>query len=192
MDKADTRSQLRNERRMLAPHLQHVHAMEAAKQVVAMPWYRRARKVGFYIAADGELSTEYLLSHARNFSKRIFLPVLHPFRHGRLLFCEWHEGAELIPNRYGILEPDQQRSSIAHTRSLDLVIVPLVAFDESCNRLGMGGGYYDRTFETSRMQSNWKRPRLVGVAHELQKIRKISASPWDVSLDAVVTEEAVY
>lgn len=192
MDKAETRFEIREQRRALSLHQQHIHAMEVSKQLVRMPWYQRARNIGLYISADGELSTDYLLAHARNFSKRVFLPVLHPYRHGRLLFCEWREGAELIPNRYGILEPELKRSTIAPTRSLDLVVVPLVAFDMDRNRLGMGGGYYDRTFEVSRRQSCWKRPRLVGVAHELQKREKIEASNWDVSLDAVVTEATVY
>lgn len=98
----------------------------------------------------------------------------------------------MTPNRFGILEPDIQHNRIMHPRSLDIVIVPLVAFDVQRNRLGMGGGYYDRTFEASRVRSEWKRPRLIGVAHELQKQKLLATRSWDISLDAVITEEGLY
>ena len=77
-------------------------------------------------------------------------------------------------------------------RNLDLVIVPLLGFDQDCNRIGMGGGYYDRSFAFRRRFKHVKRPYLLGVAHEAQRVERIKAQPWDVSLDAVVTEKNLY
>ena len=75
---------------------------------------------------------------------------------------------------------------------LDLILLPLVGFDLKGNRLGMGGGYYDRTLSYLRHRRFWIKPRLVGVAHECQKVDSLIARPWDIPLDAVVTETAFY
>ena len=77
-------------------------------------------------------------------------------------------------------------------RSLDLILVPLVAFDANGQRVGMGGGFYDRTLGKARINSTWKRPYLIGIAHELQRVPAIAVQPWDVQMDAVVTEAGVY
>ena len=76
--------------------------------------------------------------------------------------------------------------------ALDLVITPLVAFDAEGNRMGMGGGYYDRSFAWRKRRRIWRGPMLVGYAYELQKLNSIRASDWDVPMDAVVTESALY
>ena len=94
------------------------------------------------------------------------------------------------PNRYGIPEPmdTQPRSA----RQLDLLLIPLVGFDSAGHRLGMGGGYYDATLAFLRHRRHWRKPRLLGVAYECQKVEALPHDPWDMPLDAVLTERRLY
>jgi len=73
-----------------------------------------------------------------------------------------------------------------------MVITPLVAFDSKGNRMGMGGGYYDRSFAWRRNRQHWKGPLLVGYAYELQKTRRLDNKSWDIVMDAIVTENTLY
>ena len=77
-------------------------------------------------------------------------------------------------------------------RQLDVVIAPLVAFDESLNRLGMGGGYYDRTFAFRKRARVLRRPVLIGVAYSFQRVDRLQPENWDVPLDVVITEKESY
>lgn len=121
-----------------------------------------------------------------------FLPVLRRHAAGRLWFVRWRPPDRLRPNRFGILEPSARRGAIRPAWHLDLVLLPLVGFDDRCNRLGMGGGYYDRSLAWLRQRQHWRRPRLIGLAHECQRLEHIEPRRWDVPLDAVVTEARVY
>lgn len=75
---------------------------------------------------------------------------------------------------------------------MDVVVVPLVAFDVHCHRVGMGGGYFDTTFSFLSQAALWRKPRLVGVAFDCQRVGAIIPNAWDIPLDAVVTERAIY
>jgi len=75
--------------------------------------------------------------------------------------------------------------------ALDIALVPLVAFDDYGRRLGMGGGYYDRTFAYLRHREHWRRPKLIGVAFEFQRVAELPAQPWDVPLDGIITEKGL-
>lgn len=116
--------------------------------------------------------------------KRIFAPILKKNR--TLQFCELRRNAELRRNRYGILEPIS--GQFIPAQRFDLVIAPLLAFDNSGNRLGMGGGYYDRTFSFLRHRRHYRKPKLVGVGFDCQRFANIPASPWDIPLFQVHTE----
>ena len=94
--------------------------------------------------------------------------------------------------RFGIPEPARIHDRRIKSIALDLVLLPLVAFDTAGHRLGMGGGYYDHSFEFIRRRVHWNKPRLVGLAYEFQRLPLIEPEPWDVSLDAVATEQGVY
>jgi 5-formyltetrahydrofolate cyclo-ligase len=88
-------------------------------------------------------------------------------------------------------EPDVDDSEMLPPEALDLVLAPLVVFDSNRNRIGMGGGFYDRSF-AFRKNPEHKLPVLIGVAHELQKVDQIVPQEWDVRLDMIVTDRAVY
>jgi 5-formyltetrahydrofolate cyclo-ligase len=120
---------------------------------------------------------------------RIFLPVLT----GRqLIFAPLNKHTQLRRNRYQILEPVYTRNKCIRPRDLDVVIVPLVAFDQSGNRIGMGGGFYDRTFAFMKHRATLKRPLLVGVAYDFQRVSGLQTQTWDVPMHVVITEKESY
>lgn len=133
-----------------------------------------------------------LLESAAAAGKAVYLPVLHPFRSGRLWFVRWRPGEPLRMNRFGIAEPMIRANRLRPARHLDLVIVPLLGFDATCRRLGMGGGYYDRSFAFTARHLRARRPFLVGLAGEHQQVTSLPRRAWDIVLDAVVTEARVY
>jgi 5-formyltetrahydrofolate cyclo-ligase len=104
----------------------------------------------------------------------------------RMRFAELDVRAQLGTNFFGILEPDPSRRT--DPRRLDLVLTPLVAFDDHGVRIGVGRGYYDRCFRFLRPRQIWHRPKLLGVAYELQHVPVIPPEPWDVPLWGAVTE----
>jgi len=192
MSTSKLRLSIRRQRLQLPAAQQRQHALLVCKNLSRLRHFQKAGRIATYLSANGELDPSPIADISRDSSKQLYLPVLHPFRHGRLFFCEWEEHAQLQPNRFGILEPGCHGNTGIPLRSLDLILVPLVAFDASGQRVGMGGGFYDRTLGKARINSTWKRPRLIGIAHELQRVSTITAQPWDVQLDAVVTEAGVY
>ena len=171
---------------------QRHHALLVCKNLSRLFHFQKATRIALYLSANGELDPSPIAKISRRDSKQLYLPVLHPFRHGRLFFCGWREHAQLQPNRFGIFEPSCHGNGNRSIRSLDLILVPLVAFDTSAQRIGMGGGFYDRTLGRARGGSSWKRPYLIGLAHELQRVPAITTQRWDVQLDAIVTEAGVY
>ncbi len=143
-----------------------------------------AKTIAAYLAFDGEPSIAALFDDVRTATKRFLVPVI---RAQQMKFAPLSENTNLRANRFGIAEPSHHVRG--RTRSIDVVLVPLVGFDEAGNRLGMGGGYYDRHFAFLRSRSVYIRPRLIGVAYELQRIDAIPADPWDVPLSGIVTEQ---
>jgi 5-formyltetrahydrofolate cyclo-ligase len=117
----------------------------------------------------------------------VYLPILHHFNKS-LWFAQYLPDTPLYNNRFGIPEP--LHSSTIRPWQLNWVLFPLVGFDSSGGRLGMGGGFYDRTFAH---KNRWpKKPSLFGVAHECQKVEHIPLESWDISLDGVISNERIY
>jgi 5-formyltetrahydrofolate cyclo-ligase len=154
--------------------------------------FLNSRSIALYLPADGEMDTAPLLALARRLKRRCFLPVLRGAPHYSLWFAEYRPGDPLRPNRFGILEPALGRRKILPAWGLDLILLPLVGFDQAGNRLGMGGGYYDRTLAFLHRRLHWRRPRLIGLAHECQRVERLAAKPWDVPLDGVATEACIH
>lgn len=106
-------------------------------------------------------------------------------------FQLWRPSEALVRNRFGIPEPRADPRRVVALRRLDVVLVPLVGVDPRGQRLGMGGGYYDRALAHSRLSRQSPgvgRPVLIGVAFERQRVRALHVRRWDVPLDALVTE----
>jgi 5-formyltetrahydrofolate cyclo-ligase len=151
-----------------------------------LPEFHRARHVAVFLAFDGEPSLEALAADALRRGKRLYAPVL---RGATMTFRELKTSGSFEQNFFGILEP--ALGNAIDARKLDLVLTPLVAFDDRGTRIGVGRGYYDRRFAFLRHRTRWRRPKLFGVAYELQRVPALAASPWDVPLYGAVTEAAV-
>lgn len=184
------RSRLRAARRALPPEQRADAAMAVAKHLVAYIGQVRSPRIAAFCAADGEADPGPFMTAARNMGATLYLPVLAPVSGPGMRFVETEAGQPLIPNRFGIPEP--QSGKTLHPAFLSLALVPLVGFDSAGNRLGMGAGYYDRCFGFLRHRTHWRRPRLVGVAYDFQQIDHIDAQPWDVPLEGVVTESGLF
>ena len=179
------RSELRQSRRALSAKQQRQASNNIIKQLYQQIFFLRARKVAIYWPADGEVDLSCLIADS---SKTWFLPLisdgLRPWEKQRLLFQPFYPKAQSVFNKYGILEPIASARAEFNAHMFDLVLMPLVGFDRQGNRLGMGKGYYDRTFTQA-----WRKPKLMGIAHASQESEKLDAQAWDIPLDAIVTED---
>ena len=177
------RRELRAKRRAM-PATVRAHADRAIHSHLRhMPEYRRARRVALFLAFDGEPTLAPLVESARRQRKRLYVPVLRGLT---MRFAELEPGATLSPNFFGIMEP--KLGERIDARKIDLVLTPLVAFDDHGVRVGVGRGYYDRCFRFLRHRKAWRRPKLFGVAYELQRVPPLTPSSWDIPLWGVVTE----
>lgn len=186
------RQQIRRKRRDLSAAEQRQHAKQVCRHLKQQLWFRRARNIALYLPSDGEISPEPLIRLCWQLGKTVFLPVLHPIHHNRLWFLPYRTNSPMRVNSYGISEPKLQRTPRTPAWALDLVLLPLVAFDSWGGRLGMGGGYYDRTFSFKLQAKRASGPKLIGMAHELQKVDSLATANWDVPLTGIVTETGVY
>ncbi len=183
---------MRERRRGLSRQARVAASHDIAMRLTATHLFRNSRRIALYYGNDGEVETFALMRRAWEMHKDCYLPRLYRIKTRRLWFALVHEGAKLTINRFGIPEPDLSPRHMAHARSLDLIVVPLVAFDAAGNRIGMGGGFYDSTLAFLNRRRVWQRPRLVGVAYDFQKTGSLRPCPWDVPLDAIVTEVGIY
>ena len=146
--------------------------------------FRSATNIACYIPLQDEVDTRPIIARAWRANKRVFVPVtLHS---GEMFFREIRTDTTLLRNRMSIWEP--ATGEIVTPRFLQLVVTPTVAFDRDCNRIGMGGGYYDRCFAFLRHRKYWLKPKLMGVAFKCQEVEKISPNAWDIRLYRIITE----
>lgn len=159
-----------------------------AAAVTSLPEFLSAKTVACYLAIPGEVDTGEVIASAWAREKRVFLPVTGS--NSSMNFHEHTEDLPLVTSKLGIEEPVNGDKIPAS--ELDLVIVPLVAFDKDGNRIGMGGGYYDRAFSFLGDQQQTTKPLLVGIAFECQRVEEITPNPWDIPLSCVLTESGKY
>ena len=186
------RTEMRKRRQRLAPSERDACAARLAQIVAREPLARNSRRIAVYLPVNGEIDPRPLMATLCSMGKTLYLPVLVNFSERRLWFSAYTPGDPLVCNRFGIPEPARVHDSRIRSVALDLVLLPLVAFDSTGHRLGMGGGYYDHSFEFINRRVHWRKPRLVGLAYEFQRLPLIEPRPWDVPLDAVATEKGMY
>ena len=185
------RKALRQQRRALTAREQRQHARALARAYLTSGLLRRYQRLALYLESDGEIGTGALIDQLHHAGKQLYLPVLRDTPSPTLWFCRYRPGDPLLTNRFSIAEPDPRRNRPVSPLALDLVMLPLVGFDLRGNRIGMGGGYYDRTFAYLQRHRYWLQPRLLGMAHSLQQLANIEAHPWDIPLDGVLTERGL-
>ena len=189
MTRDELRRQLRAARRALAPEARLQASIAAAMKLCESAPYRDARRISVYMAMDGELDPTPLVMRCRTDGREVYLPVLPPLD-GPMSFRPWLPDTPLVPNRFGIPEPKFSEGGRV-AKEMDLVVTPLVGFDMQGNRLGMGAGFYDRTFGFLRHMQK-PHPLLIGYAYEFQKVAVLAAESWDVPLAGVATEQHFY
>lgn len=189
MTRNDIRRALRTRRRALGAvehaRLSRAIGREVMKAIGPAP---RGLHIAAYAAMAEEPDLAATLATLARRGARIFLPRIVSLRRRQLVFAS--AGGELRSNRYGIVEPMRNAPAI-RAGALDIVLVPLVGFDASGVRLGMGGGYYDRAFAFRRHRRALSRPRLIGIAYGCQQVDALPAEAHDVHLDAVITEHGL-
>ena len=154
------------------------------KRVLRSREFVAGKVVGCYLPMTDEVDTLEIIERAWRANKRIFVPVL--FGRQEMLFREIRPETTLRRNSFGLWEPESGET--ISPRKLDVVITPTVAYDEKNNRIGMGGGYFDRCFSFLRCRRQWFRPKLIGVAFTLQKVEKITPNVWDIRLYKVISD----
>ena len=186
--RADIRREMRHKRRNLVATRRAALASHLARHVANSRAFQRSVRLAAYLPNDGEMDLRPLLRRAWNRGKHCYLPVLNG---RRLWFLPYQPDTPLAENRFGIPEPAASPRRRWPLQALDLVLAPLVAFDGLGNRLGMGGGYYDRTFAYLASRSHWRRPLIIGVAYEFQRVTELPSHPWDVPLHGIATEQGL-
>ncbi|MGL5101184.1 MAG: 5-formyltetrahydrofolate cyclo-ligase [Plesiomonas sp.] len=187
------RQQIRTQRQQLSPAQQHIAAETLALKALKHPFFRDAQQIALYLAVDGELNTLPLIHALWQCNKQVYLPVLHPFSAGNLLFLAYRPNTNMTLNRYNIAEPRLDVRDLIPASALDLICTPLVAFDDHGHRLGMGGGFYDRTLAafmpTKMAVSPPKIPQIIGLAHDCQRVNAVPQEAWDIPLQAILTPQ---
>jgi 5-formyltetrahydrofolate cyclo-ligase len=182
------RKQYRNLRAGLDQDTLDRAARNLGERICSMPEFVRAGRIAAYYAVNGEINLDCVIDRALAQGKQIYLPNLDQ---QTLRFAPYSRQQKMRINRFKLPEPDVADDAMLAPEALDLVLAPLVVFDPMRNRIGMGGGFYDRSF-AFRKDPDQSRPILIGVAHELQKVERLEPEPWDVRLDMIVTDQAIY
>ncbi|MFK5894792.1 MAG: 5-formyltetrahydrofolate cyclo-ligase [Pseudomonadota bacterium] len=190
------RASMRQQRRNLSPLKQKINANKLAKYLINMRLVKQASKIAVYLSNDGELDLSELIKAFWKANKTCYLPVLNKKLPGHLVFLPYNKNQKLINNRYKILEPAYSYRNSKMAKQLDIILMPLVSFDKRGNRIGMGGGYYDRTLsfmrKTTKSQTANRKPALIGIAHSIQQVEQIPVEPWDIKLNMIVTDNKCF
>lgn len=186
--RATIRRRMRKRRSaLIAP--ERLAAADAIAEVLGeLPELLTDQYVAGYWAVGGEVSLHRVVPPLLRREQTYLLPVLSPDGDASLRFAPWRPGAVVAPNRYGIPEPQCPRDQLVEAAEIELVLIPLLAFDRRGHRLGSGAGYYDRSFAFLREVERPALPLLVGVAYAFQEVESIAPEAWDVPLDFVATE----
>ncbi len=181
-NKQELRLDLRQRRKALSKTQRQKASLQLLSQFAALPGWAQCQRVAGYFAADGEIDPEPLLQHLYESGRDTYLPVIREDR--SLLFAPWRPGDPLLANKFGIPEPLPEQPRIA-ADEFDALLIPLVAWDRSGGRLGMGGGFYDRSLGGTKALK-------IGLAFTIQEVESLPREPWDVAMDFVATESFLH
>ena len=185
-DNRELRQRMRSRRALLDADRIRAHSEAVALRLERLEQYARAKRIAAYLAVRGEIDPGPFLQRAGASGRRLYVPAV---RGREMKFLPWTPAAEMKRASFGLMEPVVDDSEALEPAEIDLVLTPLVAFDDCGNRLGQGGGFYDRTFAFRRDRA--APPLLVGLAHAFQQEPALEPQPWDVKVDLIVTEQGV-
>ena len=185
--KAIVRSATLRERRSLSAEYRQAASARIAHTLIRSGEFAASHSIACYLPCDDEVDPRAVIARAWRAKKRVFAPIIDG--RGGMIFRQITPDTRLERNFFGLWEP--VAGPLITARRIDLVLTPLVAFDKLRNRIGMGGGYFDRCFAFLRHRTHWLHPKLIGLAFDCQAIEKIQTNPWDIRLYRVVTESRV-
>ena len=184
MNKQTLRQTLRQQRKTITPEAAWHAGQAFCHHIQTLFAQYCPQQIACYLAQDGEMDLSLTIQWLRQQGAMCYLPILHPARKGYLWFAPYDPESEMTQNHYGIDEPQYDIRSVRAPWEMDWVLMPLVGFDRQGNRLGMGGGFYDRSFAAHR-------PTMIGCAYALQCVPSIPTDPWDKGMDIIVTEQEI-
>lgn len=187
-NKKALRQSLRTERLALSPYLTTLYSKKITDNLLSLMEYQQAKYIGCYLSVQNEVDLSFFIQKAWHMQKNTFLPALDGAN--EMHFYPYTFTTELSKNKYGIAEPTPLRNHQISPFQLDILVVPLLAFDRTRNRLGQGAGYYDRYL--ALYENSEKRPVAIGVAYDFQKIDRVPIDEWDIPLDIIVSEKYIY
>jgi len=192
----DARSSLRKtirlQRNALTKAEQQTASLDLLQRLSNHSKIQSAQHIAIYLTNDGELDPIEFIHWCWQQGKHVYLPVIHPFSKGNLLFLNYHQGSMMVKNQYGILEPKLDVRHLRSVNDIDILCTPLVAFDKAGSRLGMGGGFYDRTLAAWYQKYQYEslldtKPYPIGLAHDCQLVESIPSELWDIPLPEIIT-----
>lgn len=183
---------MRRRRQNLSPHMRKYLAKQFTEHFLQTPLFKNSKRIACYMPNDGEMDLHQVIRQIWKMHKACYLPVLNRHNFKQLFFAPFNRETEMKKNKYGIPEPVISARKAYQIQNLDLILIPLVAFDNAGNRLGMGGGFYDKTLSFIEHREKWLKPRIYGVAYEFQQVSSIKKDKWDIPLHGVLTEIKQY
>ncbi|WP_100103593.1 5-formyltetrahydrofolate cyclo-ligase [Candidatus Hamiltonella defensa] len=182
------RSQMREHRRLLSEEKQRSAVQSVIQHVSIHEKISLAQHIGVFLSFDGEIPTQPLIEYLWQQNKKVYLPVVDPVLEAHLLFVPYHKSTPLIRNKWNIFEPPLEPTQVIPFEKLNILFVPLVAFDKNGQRLGMGGGFYDRTLQKAVS----KGPYPIGLAHDCQRVKNFPIAQWDIPLPEIMTPSKIW
>jgi len=191
-NKQSIRYNIRKQRHQLSDTQKTQAAKAITQRLIQLSQYIENQQIAAYISHNGEINTNLIIQHALSNGKNVHLPALHTNKQNELLFYPYQANDQLVDNQFGIPEPNSTKLSAIAITDLDLILMPLVAFDKRGHRLGRGAGYYDKTLEPIKNKPIKQRPCLIGLGYDFQKLDHIQHEDWDVPMDIVITENSTF
>lgn len=176
------RNQARKARRNLLSDEREAKEKIIYDKIKQHPEIKKAQHVAIFLSFDGEVNTQPIIEYLWQQGKFVYLPIVDPTTPHHLLFLPYTRQTKLIVNKLNILEPEFNIALAYPHQALDVIITPLVAFDEQGYRIGMGGGYYDRLLENYQKYDIYP----IGLAFNCQKVPSVPNQPWDIKLAEII------
>ena len=189
-EKSSLRSSLLKKRQSISSERRQLADKNITHCLRKLNVYRASKHVGIYLNSPSEAPTSALIAQNVQWQKSTYLPVITSTRNSQMCFTKITKQTHFKKNSLGIIEPIVTKSALCSALKLDIIFLPLVGFDNDCNRLGMGKGFYDRFLQHRLTTKKFKKPILIGLAFAEQEVDNVPINHWDVPLDGVVTSAA--
>lgn len=189
MSSSNIRTNIRSKREKLSPITIKQDSNLVYKQIINSHYLKNSTKIAIYLSYKNEIKTDQIIKWCWDNSKKIYLPVIDPVNKNKLLFIRYTKKTKLVLNKFNIYEPEIEITNTISPKDLDLIITPLVAFDNNCNRLGTGGGFYDRALAPFKKSL---KPIAIGIAYDFQQVNNLIVNSWDIPMQSIFTPKKIW